>query len=156
MQKLQLCLCEIRAYPFIPNRYLDQIKPLVSDKIFPVTNALDFVTNVMNDSLAKQPKNINSRYKYDLYSCVHVYATILIGDPSFDFRSTKDWYITSGISSFALINPSYPAYKSNADRFGLETKIDSLSCSVSFIRKTDNAEFNTIYAAVFATTTDCA
>ena len=122
---------------------------------FPPTNALSFVTNVLDDSLAKNNKANDSRYVYQLSSMVFVYATILIGDPSGDFKNTKDWYVTAGTSVSSLTNPVFTAYQTNADRFGLETKVKVLADKVGFIRATNNEQFNIIYAAVFATTNDC-
>lgn len=99
-----LQLCEIRAYPWIGNQFTASITSVFSVNGFPVNNALDFVTDVLNDSLAKNNKANDSRYVYYLSSVVHVYATILIGDPSSDFRNTRDWYITAGTNVLSLTN----------------------------------------------------
>lgn len=138
MNNKQLYLCEIRAYPWIGNQFTASITSLFTITGFPATNALDFVTDVINDTLAKNNKAFDSRYTYNLSSAVHVYATILIGDPSSDFRNTKDWYITAGTNAIYLSNQAYNAYLSSADRFGLETKIDTLASKVAFIRTTNN------------------
>jgi hypothetical protein len=53
MNKEKLQLCEIRAYPWISNQYLQEILATNPIDAFPAQNALDFSTHMLTDSLAK-------------------------------------------------------------------------------------------------------
>ena len=154
MNKSKLQLCEIRAYPWISNQYLQEISASNSIADFPAQNALDFSTHMLTDSLAKNKDAILVRYVYNLTSTVYVSAVILLGDPDNNFENTKDWYITAG-NSFAETNPSFDGYSDKSDRFGREIKIETFSNKVAFIKNINGKEFNMVYAAVFATSVDC-
>lgn len=136
------------------NQYVTGVTASSSIPGFPTTNALIFSNNILDELVAKNSKQTDARYDFTLSSSVFVYTTVLIGDPSQDFKNTKDWYITAG-TGLPLANPSFASYASNEDKFGLETPIKTTANIVSFIRSDDEEQWNMAYAAVFANTVDC-
>jgi len=93
----------------VANQYVTGATASSSIPGFPASNALNFSTNILDDFVAKNNKQINARYDFTLSSSVFVYTTVLIGDPSQDFKNTKDWHITAG-TGLPLANPSFASY----------------------------------------------
>lgn len=74
-----------------------------------------------NSSLAKNAKGDFERYDFSLNSSFHIFATLLIGDPT-DEKNTEDFYITAG-SGTPDANPTFFEESDNRERHGVEVAI---------------------------------
>jgi hypothetical protein len=112
----------------------------------------------MGDGMCKMATNANPAYfniVFDVSRYIH--NVTLVGNPASDYGESKNWFVTVGSQTGALIyqNTEYGKFVNHDfDRKGKEIKVGAYGKSVGVYRPS-GGYFSFRWIAVFSTASDC-